>query len=93
MEWDKIKIAQSFLAKANALHPEEEYDADERVKMQALQDLYYECYMSSFSKEKLGGHLDQAIKGDVKIPDEVDEQKYKTAYSRHAEKIKLDLLS
>jgi DNA-binding NarL/FixJ family response regulator len=89
MEWDKIKMAQQFLAHANGLHPEEAMDQDEACRLLALQDLYYECYISSFSREKLLEALDSALAGKIVIPKDVNEKKYREAYKAEAEKIRL----
>jgi hypothetical protein len=85
MEWNSIKMAQHFLSRANGLHPEEERGSEAYEVLLAQQDLYYECYMTSFSKEKLIQFLDKSISGDVKIPEEeVDEDRYRKAYAMRA---------
>ena len=53
MVWDKFEMAQKFLRRANAIHPEDAIDAKQHDEALALQDVYYDCYMSSFSREDL----------------------------------------
>lgn len=86
MEWNSIQLAQQFLQRANALHPDDEPgNYDETL---ARQDLYYECYMTAFSKEQLGKMLEKAMHEEIKLPEEndrVDAVKYRNAYRREAE--------
>ena len=86
MEWDKFKMAQQFLQRANAIHPEDSGDAAERVNALALQDVYYDCYMSSFSREDLLKRLAEVINGKIEIPEEedLDEARYREVYMREA---------
>jgi hypothetical protein len=91
MEWDKVKMAQMFLARANGLHPEDAFDERERSEILAAQDLYYECYISSFSREKLFEYLDNVLAGKVKVPEEVEEKNYRDAIAIQAEKLKTEL--
>jgi hypothetical protein len=83
MSWQSREKANHFLMRANAIHPEEAFD-DERVSLLAAQDLFYECYMNSFSKEKVIEFLEKTIKGDVKVPDDVDEDVYRKAFVKQA---------
>jgi hypothetical protein len=85
--WDKFSMAQKFLQKANAIHPEDSHDYDEAL---ALQDVYYDCYMSSFSKEDLLKRLQEVVAGKIELPeeeDEVDERKYRAVYMKEAKLI------
>jgi hypothetical protein len=82
--WDPVSAARDFLQKANAIHPEDA-DADSYAAQLAVQDLYYECYMASFSKEKLIEFLNTVTEGTIKIPENVHEKKYRAAYSKEAE--------
>jgi hypothetical protein len=93
MEWDKLKMAQRFLQKANAIHPEDAYDEPGRVNALARQDVYYDCYMSSFSREDLMKRLANVIDGNIKMPeeDDVDEAQYRATYISEA-RIVLGLL-
>lgn len=86
MEWNNIEIAQKFLRQANALHPEEARSEGKYEEELARQELFYECYMTSFSKDKLIALLQSAVEGEIKIPEgaEVDEQRYRMEYSRQA---------
>jgi hypothetical protein len=89
MDWDKFKIAQKFLQKANAIHPEDSDRKDLHDKALALQDVYYDCYMSSFSRQDLLKRLQEIIGGKIEMPEEqeVDEVKYKEAYVKEAKSI------
>lgn len=86
MEWDKFKIAQRFLQKANAIHPEEAHDEPGRVNALARQDVYYDCYMSSFSREDLMKRLKTVIDGNFEMPeeDDVDEAQYRATFISEA---------
>ena len=88
MSWDKFKIAQKFLQKANAIHPEDEHDISRREMSLALQDVYYDCYMSSFSREDLIKRLQEVVGGKIEMPEEeVDGEKYRDHYIREAKVI------
>lgn len=89
MAWDSIKMAQQFLQRANALHPEE--DPDTYAVVLAKQELYYECYMTAFSRMEIVKMLQKAIAGDIKLPKDVDVSEYRTAYAQEAEKIMASL--
>ena len=86
MDWDKFKMAQRFLQKANAIHPEDADDEPGRVNALARQDVYYDCYMSSFSREDLIKRLTAVIDGDFAMPEEeeVDEAQYRATYISEA---------
>jgi hypothetical protein len=86
MEWNSIQMAQKFLQRANALHPEEAASEGRFEEELARQELLYECYMMSFSKEKLISFLNDAMAGKMKLPDEVelDESRYRSAYAQEA---------
>lgn len=86
MSWDKFKAAQRYLQHANAIHPEEEINADLRVQALAVQDFYYDCYMSSFSREDLIKRLDAIVAGKIDLPEdqEVDEVLYRATYVEQA---------
>lgn len=90
MEWDKFEMAQKFLRKANAIHPEDSDDSDEAL---AIQDVNYECYMSSFSRESLLKRLGEMAAGDITLPEEteVNEEKYRSVCIREAKAILLSL--
>ena len=88
MKWDSVKIAQKFLQQANAIHPEDA--SDERAHDEALarQDVYYDCYMSSFSRENLIKRLQEIVEGKIEIPEEeVDEVYYRSIYVREARSV------
>lgn len=89
MTWDKFRMAQQFLQKANAIHPEDEDENTMRDKALALQDVYYDCYMSSFSREALLKRLADVLDGKFEMPDEedVDEGVYRATYIREARSI------
>lgn len=89
MEWDKFAMAQRFLRKANAIHPDDSEDADAREEALAVQDVNYDCYMSSFSREQLLKRLGEIISGQIELPEEtkVDEDKYRAAYIKEAKVI------
>lgn len=82
MDWDKFKIAQKFLKKANAIHPEDHDDSKLHDQALAIQDVNYDCYMSSFSREDLIKRLREVIAGKIEMPEEkeVDESTYKESY-------------
>ena len=85
MSWDKFKVAQKFLQRANAVHPEDEDDRVRREQSLALQDVYYDCYMSSFSREELIRRLQAVVGGKVDLPDaEVNAERYRGAYIAEA---------
>ena len=89
MEWDKFKIAQKFLKKANAIHPEDIDDKRLHDEALALQDVHYDCYMSSFSREDLLKRLHEIIGGKIEMPEEegIDESVYREAYTKEANAI------
>lgn len=89
MDWDKFKIAQKFLKRANAIHPEDKEDSRLHDQAMALQDVHYDCYMSSFTREDLLKRLREIIGGKIEMPEEkeVDELTYKTAYAKEAQLI------
>ena len=89
MAWDKFKMAQKFLQRANAIHPEDAESGDSHDEALALQDVYYDCYMSSFSKEDLLKRLLEIAAGKIELPEEeeVDEERYRAAYVREAKVI------
>ena len=86
MEWDKFTAAQKFLQKAHAIHPEDYEQHHARDTALARQDVYYDCYMSSFSKESLLSRLEEVIGGKIELPEEedVDADTYRTVYIREA---------
>jgi hypothetical protein len=82
MEWDRIRMAQQYLQKANGIRTEAgDCDYDEK---RALQDLFDECYVASFSREKLVDLLAASCQGNFKIPEDVDAERYRKAYVREA---------
>jgi hypothetical protein len=89
MEWDKFRMAQKFLQKANAIHPEDASSADQFNEALAMQDVYYDCYMSSFSKADLMKRLEEIVAGKITMPEEdkVDEEKYRATFAKEAERI------
>ena len=88
MEWDKFRIAQKFLQKANAILPEEAAGQAHDQSL-ALQDVYYDCYMSSFSREDLLKRLGEVVNGKFELPEEedVDERTYRATYIKEAKNI------
>ena len=89
MEWDKFKMAQKFLQRANAIYPEEADNSIQQVDALALQDVYYDCYMSSFSREDLLKRLGEIVSGNITLPDEelADEGRYRSTYMKEAQSI------
>jgi hypothetical protein len=89
MEWDKFRMAQKFLQKANAIHPEDADTTDQFNEALALQDVYYDCYMSSFSRADLIKRLEEILAGKITMPEEdnVDEGKYRATYGKEAGRI------
>lgn len=89
MPWDKIKAAQKFLQQANAIHPEDAGRTDLHARALARQDVYYDCYMSSFTKEELLKRLQAIISGKIEMPEEeeVDEGIYRETYAAEAKLI------
>jgi hypothetical protein len=90
MSWQAREKANHFLMRANAIHPEEAYD-DEKFSLLAAQDVFYECYMNSFSREKVAEFLDKSINGEVKIPEDVDEDLYKRAFIKKAIEVRAEI--
>lgn len=84
MSWNSIQMAQHYLSRANAIHPEEAENETIRDKNLAIQDLYYECYQESFDKSRLVALLEGVLMGNVKIPKEVNEENYKRAFMDEA---------
>lgn len=82
-------MAQRFLQKANAIHPEDSDDSLHRVDALALQDVYYDCYMSSFSREVFMKRLAEIISGKFEMPEEEvdDEDRYRSTYMAEARTI------
>jgi hypothetical protein len=95
MDWDKFKVAQKFLKKANAIHPDDHDDTTVHDEALAVQDVNYDCYMSSFSRDELIKRLREVLEGKIEIPEEteVDERTYKDAYKKEAEAILMALES
>lgn len=90
MEWDKFQMAQKFLQRANAIYPEDAETEALRQRDLALQNVYYDCYMSSFSKEDLVKRLQQIIGGNIHLPDEeenINEERYRETYIAEAKVI------
>jgi hypothetical protein len=88
MEWDKFRMAQTFLQKANVIRPEDAEDSKRRDEALALQDVYYDCYMSSFSREDLIRRLQAIVAGDIQMPEEdVDPFFYRDTYIEEARSI------
>ena len=89
MEWDKFKMAQKFLQRANAIHPEDSDNTIQQVDALALQDVYYDCYMSSFSREDLLKRLAEIVSGKIELPEEevADEERYRSTYMKEAQSI------
>jgi hypothetical protein len=90
MEWDKIAMAQKFLQKANGIHPED-VESSAYARALAIQDLYYECYMTSFSKATLVSFLESCSSGNIKIPEDVNAEQYSAAYVREAASVLREL--
>ena len=93
MAWDKFKMAQKFLQRANAIHPEDANTSEQHDEALALQDVYYDCYMSSFSKDDLIKRLNEVIGGKLEMPEEekVDEETYRAVYLKEATRILADI--
>lgn len=87
MNWDNIKMAQKFLSVANALHPDDHNVEDEKTTIMAKQDFFFECYMNSFSRDRLIQCLRTASAGQVTIPEDVEESVYRKAYVFEAQKL------
>ena len=97
MKWDSIKMAQKFLQQANGLHPEEAKYEGRFEEVLAHQELYDECYMTSFNRDKLIEFLKGAVAGKINLPkpedesedpvEEIDEEKYREAYAQLASQI------
>ena len=90
MDWDKFKMAQKFLQRANAIHPEDAVNEALQEQALALQNVYYDCYMSSFSKDALITRLQQIIDGDFEMPEDekvVNEKQYRETYMAEAKVI------
>lgn len=66
MQWNGIAIGQKFFQRANALHPEE--DPATFSETLAKQNLYYECYMTAFSRDALEKMLNKSSAGDIELP-------------------------
>jgi hypothetical protein len=78
--WDSRKIADKFLKRANAIHPEDSLGEASYESDLAKQDFYYECYMMSFTHDKLKELLDGAVQGTFKIPEKINADSYRDAY-------------
>jgi hypothetical protein len=89
MEWDRFKMAQKFLQRANAIYPEDADNSIRQVDALALQDFYYDCYMSSFSREDLLKRLAEIVSGKIALPEEevADEDRYRSTYLKQAQSI------
>lgn len=90
MEWDKFKMAQKFLQRANAIHPEDEETATRREKALARQNVYYDCYMSSFGRKDLMQRLHEIIGGNIEMPEDeenLNEGQYRETYVEEAKVI------
>ena len=94
MEWNGIAIGQKFFKRANALHPED--DAETYSETLAKQNLYYECYMTAFSKDELQKMLNKSMAGDIELPEEkdkIDIGKYRAAFADEAKVVMQEILS
>lgn len=93
--WDKFRMAQKFLQRANAIHPEDASDSIRRDEALAVQDVYYDCYMSSFSREALITRLEEIIGGKIDLPEEqeVDPSRYREVYLKEARQVLASLKS
>jgi hypothetical protein len=101
MKWDSIKMAQRFLQQANGLHPQEAKYEGRFDEVLAHQELYYECYMTSFNREKLIGLLKEAVAGKFSLPkpsdesedpiEAIEEKEYRKAYAQLATQILADV--
>ena len=82
-------MAQKFLQKANAIHPEDAGSSDQFNEALAVQDVYYECYMSSFSRADLIKRLEEIVAGKINMPEEeeVDGEKYRATFVKEAKRI------
>ena len=83
-------MAEKFLQRANALHPEDAESEPLRQRTLALQNVYYDCYMSSFSREDLLIRLEQIVAGKIEMPEEedsLDEKMYRATYAKEAQRI------
>lgn len=89
MQWDKFRMAQKFLQRANAIHPEDVDESGARSASLAMQDVYYDCYMSSFSRDALLKRLEEVAGGKFEMPEaeDVDESVYRATYMKEARKI------
>jgi hypothetical protein len=90
MTWDSRKMADVYLKRANAIHPEEELES-EKDSLLALQNLYYECYMMAFSYPKLIEMLKVSAGGKFEVPEDVNEKIYRDAYMSNAGKLAAEL--
>lgn len=86
MAWDKFRMAQKFLQRANAIHPEDADTDTAHAAALAMQDVYYDCYMSSFSREDLLKRLTDIVAGKFEMPEgeDVDEGIYRETYIKEA---------
>ncbi len=86
--WDARKMANNFLMKANAIRPEEADGLKEKSGLMATQEIFYECYMNSFDEKKVVEFLRSASSnGEVKLPEDVDEQAYTTSFRSTAAQV------
>lgn len=89
MAWDKFRMAQKFLQRANAIHPEDADGETAHAEALAMQDVYYDCYMSSFSREDLLKRLNDIVAGKFEMPEEgeIEEEVYRATYIKEAGRI------
>ena len=92
MNWNAREMANHFLIRANAIHPDEGFSESEKAGMMGTQDLFYQCYVNSFDRSKLIEFLNATVSGDVKVPDDIDEQDaYREGFMAAAKRVKMEV--
>lgn len=81
-------MAQRFLQKANAIHPEEFDDEHAKADAMAQQSLYYECYMCSFGRDQLLDKLVAIVAGQIDVPEaDVDRDRFRQTFIAEARRV------
>ena len=91
MSWDKIAMGQKFLKMANSIHPDP--GDDNHMAMLALQEVYDQCYMASFSRDNLVKFFETAAAGKIDPPEEIeDKDEFRKSFIEQSTRVRSQLI-